>query len=241
MYFIIPPKDKVWVASRDGLTRYNIEQLVKQADICISDLDETDCHSPSKYVAFDHWPQRMLKEKSYRIWLLDAVQQRLRSGRNAESASWKKYVETFLQRPEERAEILTMITPDVVLNSFYPGVTQFYSYISAPKCYVTKTIREIAALYAEMFGFWAIFPEITDKQTFMEAFVQRYPQFQQYLVRGDSSDDQNMVDVLRSCQRQQKIKSVLSIYVAPAPLQKHHNFDVETSRDHSGLVELLKE
>ena len=241
MRFIIPPKDKVWVAARDGLTRYNIEQLVKQADICISDLDETDCHSPSKYVALDHWLQRMLKDKSYRTWLLHAAQQRLRSGRNVESALWKQYVEAFLQRPEQRAEIEKIITPNVVLNSFYPDVTHFYGYISAPKCYVTKTIREIAAPYAEMVGFAAIFPEIIDKRAFMEEFVQHYPQFQQYLVRGDSCDDQGMVDVLRSCQRQQKIKSVLSIYVARTPLQVQHNFDVETSLNHSGLVELLKE
>ena len=29
MYFIIPPKDKVWVAAREEMSSYNIEQLVK--------------------------------------------------------------------------------------------------------------------------------------------------------------------------------------------------------------------
>lgn len=240
MHFIQKPQGGTWLAVQPHLSRSDLETQVKRAEVCLSDLDETDCHSPAKAIVLYQWHQRLIADKKYRAWLRGAIIRRMRGGREADSPSWKEYVDLFLKLPEARAQVQAHMNAEFVATSLYPGVADFYDSMSADKFYVTRNIPEVAVLYAERFRFRGYFGEIYNKAEFARQFVEIHPQFQHYIVRGDSKEDQQMLDELRSCQRSLKIKSLLGIYCAKSPLHDHHSFDVETSRDHTALVNLLK-
>lgn len=241
MLYLQKPRKGVWLAAQPHLNRYRLEEQIKQAEVCLSDLDETDCASPAKAIALNQWHQRFWTDKTYRGWLLGAVNRTIKEGKRGDSASWKQYVETFLNTPEARAAVQARMTPDFILNSFYPQVQELYGIIPAHKVYVSRNIKEVVEPIVSLFGFAGGFHDIYDKKHFAAWFVGQHPQFQRYLVRGDSEEDQQMLDGLRSCQRNLKIQSVLGIYCAEKPLQEKHTFEVETSRDHSALVNILKE
>lgn len=160
-----------------------------------------------------------------------------------ESERWKKYVDTFLKsegqdKGETITEIDRLLNPEQIQNSLFPGVGELYSLLSAEKYYVSRNLPMIVQKYGQHLGFRDTYGEVEQKGNFVEQFVRKHPALQHYLVRGNSDEDKAMVDVLQSSIRRRKIKSVGSIFVAGNG--KNPGFEIETSRNQTGLVELLK-
>lgn len=220
-------------------------QRVLHADVCLSDLDDTDAASPAKFIALHDWKSRVWNGWDYFCWFAETGWHYLFNGNNVESKRWKKYVATFLKKDglENAAAIATidrLLNPEQIKSSLFPGVPELYSLLSAEKFYVSRNITSIVQKYGQQLGFRDAYGEVEQKGNFVERFVQEHPFFQRYLVRGDSAEDQEMAEVLRSCVQRRVIKEVTGIYVKSWFWPQHHGFEIETSRNQTGLAELLK-
>jgi len=216
---------------------------VLHAEACLSDLDDTDAASPAKFIALHDWKSQFWKDWGYFCWFTQTGWHYLFNGNNVESERWKKYVDTFLKneegwKPDILAQIDQLIDAHHIAASLFPGVPEFYSLLKAEKYYVSRNIPTIVQNYGQRLRFRDTYGDVYNKSEFTERFVGNHPSFQHYLVRGDSKQDKEMTEVLQSCVRRRKIKSVVSIFVAG----NRHNpgFEIETSRNQAGLVELLK-
>ncbi len=232
---------------------YELCGKVLHADACLSDLDDTDALSPAKRIALHDWPQRFLSDKAYRRWFLRTGWHYLLDGKKSESGMWKAYVDTILKEqqsgaPEQEKELVwrkssleeikVQLDAQFIVRSIFPGVTDLYFLLPADKFYVSRNIPLVTETYAKCLGIQESHSEVYNKWQFVEDFVQRHPQYQRYIVRGDSEEDKEMEDVLRSRARARKIEYIVGIAVAQ---RKGENlgFEIETSRDQNGLVECL--
>ena len=218
-------------------------QRVLHADVCLSDLDDTDAASPAKFIALHDLKSRLWNNFDYLCWFAETGWHYLFNGNNVESQGWKKYVNTFLKdervwKPEALAHIDQLIDAQHITASIFPGVPEFYSLLKAQKYYVSRNLALIVEKYGQKLEFKNSYGEVEKKGNFVEHFVEEHPSFQYYVVRGNSDEDKEMLDVLQSSIRRRKIKSVCGIFVAGNG--KNPGFEIETSLDQTGLVELLK-
>lgn len=217
-------------------------QKVLHADACLSDLDDTDAASPARFVALQNWKSRIVHDHDYRRWIIRTGRQYL-FDRDSESQSWKEYVNLFLRddngwNMSACAQIDQLISSDHIMTSVFPGVSEFYNLLPAQKYYVSRNIPLIVQKYGQQLGFRDTFGEVYDKAQFVERFVHEHTPFQHYVVRGNSEEDKEMFDILQSCVRSLKIKSVVGIFVAGN--RNNPGFEIETSENQTGLTELLR-
>ncbi len=218
---------------------------VLHAEVCLSDLDDTDAASPAKLIALQDWKSRLWNDFNYFSWFMETGWHYLFNGNNVESERWRKYVDTFLKNDSrENAEAIAtidrLLNPEQVQSSLFPGVEEFYSLLSAEKYYVSRNLPAIVQKYGQHLGFLDNYGEIYDKRKFTENFIRNHPRFQRYLMRGDSEGDREMLEVLYSYARRRVIKEATGIYVTQKKWGRNHGFEIETSRNQTGLVELLK-
>ncbi len=216
---------------------------VLHADACLSDLDDTDARSPAKQIAQQNWKSRFLSDKAYRRWFLRTGWHYLLNGKSSESARWKEYVDTFLREgsgwnKDALSKVAELLDAGGVERSLFPGVPEFYTLLSADKFYISRNISFVTETYGQRLGFRRTFSEVYQKWEFTEGFVHNHPQYQRYLVRGDSDEDREMQDVLRSKARARKIDYVIGICVTQNR-GKNHGFEIETSRNQQELVGCL--
>ena len=218
-------------------------QKVIHADACLSDLDDTDAASPAKFIALHDLRSRLWKDFNYLSWFAETGWHYLFNGNNVESQRWKKYVDTFLKdqggwKPDALEQIDQLFDAQHITASIFPGVAEFYSLLKAEKYYVSRNLALIVEKYGQKLEFKIGYGEVEQKGNLVENFVQEHPSFQHYIVRGNSDEDKEMLDVLQSSLRSRKIKSVVGIFVAGNA--NNRGFEIETSRNQTGLVEVLK-
>lgn len=238
MRFVIEPHNGTWLAVQDSLSLDHLVQQVVQADVCIADLDDTDALSPARRLAFDDWSLRIFTDKEYWRWLRRAGLRFVQQRPDAESTSWKEYVDMFLQGRQERKAIQRYFTTPTIRSLLFPGVKEFYACLSCPKFYVSRNIKEITEAFGMYLGFQGAFSEVYEKGEFIEQFVKDFPQFQQYVVRGDSAEDGEMLHVLQFLERRKKIEYVIGIYCTAKP-STEHTFSLDVSRANQLLLETL--
>lgn len=237
---------------------YELCNKVLHADACLSDLDDTDALSPAKQIAQHHWFPRFLSDKAYRRWFLRTGWHYLLDGKKSESGRWREYVETILKESQSGAqaqenpaqekepvwrkssleEIRVQLDAQFIVRSVFPGVTDLYFLLPADKFYVSRNIPVVTEIYAQCFGIQEAYSEVYNKWRFVEDFAREHPQYRRYVVRGDSDEDKEMEDVLRSRARARKIEYVVGIAVAQR-IGRNLGFEMESSRDQRGLVECL--
>ena len=209
--------DESWVKVR-GIEE-GLFQRILHADACLSDLDDTDAASPAKFIALHNWKSRLWNDFNYLCWFAETGWHYLFNGNNAESQRWKKYVDIFLKKDgpdnnETMAEIDRLMNQEQIKSSLFPGVEELYSLLPAQKFYISRNLPMIVQKYGQELKFKDSYGEVGQKGKFVERFVQEHPIFQNYIVRGNSDEDKEMVDVLQSSIHRRKIKSVGSIFVA---------------------------
>lgn len=238
MEFLRAPLKGVWLAAR--ISEEDLRKKVLNADVCISDLDDTDAYSPAKKLArSDFWP-RLVGNKKYRSWLRQVAQAKIRmEGKEAESHLWQEYVKLFLPKWLRKRIAEEMFPPEVVKKMLFPGVENFYSLLKTNKVYASRNIVEVVEQFGNVLGFDENYGELYDKKKFVENFVQQHPQFQRYIIKGDSEEDKEIKNVLQSCERSKKIEYCLSLYRADKPMKENHGFGVEHGKDLSDVIEIV--
>lgn len=238
MKYLVEPHKKIWVASK--LPEEELRQKIVEADVCLSDLDDTDTHSPAKMLAMENFCSRFLTDEKYRSWACQCMGVNFWDKEDKSASElWKNYVGVFLPPRIRKSIAEDKFPPAKVREMLYPGVAKFYSLLEARKYYVSRNIVEVIQQFAEPLGFDDCFGEQYDKWQFTENFVANHPQFRRYIVKGDSEEDHEMKKLLDSCVRGRKIQYCVGIYRADKPSREYHGFEVETGKDLNGLVELV--
>jgi len=203
------------------------------------DLDDTHAPSSAKLIVRKAVGTRR-SGLSYFAWCAKAFYNLAFNRYDAECRMWDDYVSRFLDTEEALEELREMFTLETIKGSFYPGVEDFCSLVEiAKKYYVTGNISVVADAYADFLGFDGVYPNAYRKAAIVEEyFVRDRPHFQYYGVMGDANYDAEMVAALRF-----HGKSVIAILSSNKPVEDLDVtvFDVNTSRDQSGLVKILME
>ena len=152
-----------WLAHRRGTDIQTLCTRILTADVCLSDLDDTDADSPGKRIAL-HGIGSGFDPIGYAKWCVETAVKSARHGKNAESEQWKKYVEQFLRYPGSKAAVEALFTPELVVASLYPGVQELYALLPAQKFYITRNIAEVANAYGTVLKFQGTLIEI-DKRS----------------------------------------------------------------------------
>lgn len=215
-----------------------ILKKIKEAEVCLSDLDDTDAHSPARMVATQlfHYGNN----SRYWRWLASSLQLRLRQGKSHESESWKTFVKEFLSTSEERERLKELFTPSLVSRTLFTGVAEFYQNLTAQKIYLTRNVLEIAQAYADFLGVDKVYAERFDKSGAMEDIFSSHPQ-RRWVVKGDSPEDEEVIRFLSFQKSRKKIDYVVGIYVSDSPRNQNSCFTLNIPCDYRGLVERLKE
>jgi len=174
MKYLLEPKNGKWVAAQDDLTSAEIKTRILAADVCISDLDDTDADSPAKEIA-----KRAIGIEfdplGYLTWGIGTAVSLVKNGKKGESERWKKYIHNFLNFPGARVQVSELFNPEKVRHSLYPGVEEFYASIPAAKFYLTRNIKEVADVYGNVLGFTGVISEAFDKEKAIRDFLTEHP------------------------------------------------------------------
>ena len=126
----------------------------------------------------------------------------------------------------------------------YPGATEFFGILlkERPGYLITRNIKEVAEIFREQYNFRQTIAEAANKKI-LGMFFPFSRQYKNYLVIGDSKEDQDFVDTLNEyAQTTEWLNSVTSIYVAESSNERHlnENFTINIGRNYTGLVEILE-
>ena len=244
MNFLKRPDNGVWVAVQDDINNDSLRERILAADVCISDLDDTDTISPAKMIlgkaaGTSHFSPR------YWMWCLGTACSLVWNGKSGEARRWNKYVKRFLSDWKGQDEVIATFTRDVVEATFYPGVKELYHFFGddVKKFYVTRNILHATAPYATTLGFAGSHHSVFNKRKFMECFVKDFPVFQRYFVKGDSEEEEEMADFLRFCKRERRIEDVVYCHMNPRYNCRKLSREAEVNvgnRSYEGLVEILQ-
>lgn len=100
-------------------------------------------------------------------------------------------------------------------------------------------IAEVPDNYAA--GFDEAMHEQFDKTAAIEKILEKYPQVRSFILKGDSSEDEEALDSLKFKQQKGRLDQVNSIYVTDSPNKLNDKFDVNIPRNYDGLVSIMKQ
>lgn len=224
--------------------RYNREDLaslIKLSDILVSDLDETAAKSPMKIAA-----KRMLRSPNilnpkFMRWCLKTGYALMKNGKKAESGAAKELIENFLSSKKQLSALQEWMTEEYAIKTIYNGALDFYSALpKAMKVFVTRSIPDIAYVYAKAAGFDFAMAQQFDKQESIKELMQKFPNNRRYVLIGDSEEDEAALDYLKFLWRYTKVETLASVYVAKSERYINERFDINIGRDYTGLVALVK-
>ncbi len=250
MNFIIRPKNwsccrksqNFWVLANGDFRAEHLHSRIIGSEVLITDLDDSIAQSPARIIAHTHSWRKFPGTPEYWFWVAKYLLKYLGDYPGIESSAWKEYVERFLRTPEERMSAGEYFAPDFVSKLLYPGVRDFYSILpeSMNKSCVTRNVEEVALRFTRPLGMNSVVAEAFYKPAIVELMVKTAPWRKKYLLVGDSVDDEEALDVLKSIKKKGFIDFVFSIWVCKSPNDANEEFDISIGRNYSGLVEILK-
>lgn len=237
-----PNKNRIWLAIQDNLNSFFLKQQILNSDICISDLDDTDVPSSAKKLVYDSLRSIRILNPKFLSWYLRTGYKLLKKGKTAESETGKEYIELFLRNPRELERVKAKFTNERIQHWLYPGIQELYRTLPAKmyKIYFTRNIMELGETFARFLGFNQVIPEVFDKEKTTVQFIETHSQFKRYFVKGDSQEDEAILEALEFYKEKGKIESIISCYRADSPNKMNKRFTVNLGKNYFALVEILK-
>ena len=232
---------KSWIAIADDADESDLVRRIRSTDIILSDLDKTDAY-PGREVALSFLTNgRNILDRKFWNWAGTAGYLLYLEGKQAYNNVVLSFANLFVKTPSELTRIRKKYQESYVLTTFYPAVLDFYSaFPKALKIYVTRNIKEIATAYAAGAHFNYAMPEQYDKKSAVDIIHQEFPDKKQYLVRGDTIEDQAMAQRLKEIKDDKSIDDVVYINVAFNKRNMNQIADINTSRNQTALAEWVK-
>jgi hypothetical protein len=237
---LIKPRYNTWVGTNDDQLMRDgaLMSRLSSVEVWFCDLDDNHAKSPAKYFARNAVGTSYFS-KDFICWCSRTGIDLARRGKSAHSDTWREYIDLFLRSDKALEEVERIFNPKTAGNYLYPGVKSFCSITrdsGAKRHYVTRNIAEVAKSFARYLSFDGYRAEAFEKGEVVKEFIARFPQFQSFGVDGDSDEDGDMIDTLRSAG-----KDVFSVYTMKERKEKlaDSRFDVFTSKSRLGLVGAL--
>lgn len=241
MKFFTTNKGHYWLGIKDNLEEKIVRQQILDCDVCLSELDDTDAESYAKKIALNGLLWRVFNPK-YAKWLFNTALKSIQ--KDAKIAEfWKEYIRLFIYQPE-RDKIRNELTNAKAHNMLYPGIDSLYKILNQKRIrsiYLTKNIIEIAEVFGGILGIDEIYSEVFNKQAVIAKFVEENQQFRKYFIKGSSSEDQQVLEVLEFYRSYGKIDSIISCYNAQNKKSVNEKFDLNVGNNYLPLVRLLKD
>ncbi|MBI2672127.1 hypothetical protein HYX16_04295 [Candidatus Woesearchaeota archaeon] len=245
MKFIVASDNGIWVKAQDQVEIPGLRKQMLEADVCISDLDDTDAKSPAKEIGiYNNLLSRRIFNPRYIFWGLKGLIKYIKLEKNAESECWKEYIKLFLRDPKELSKIKSGIEGKIRKLAI-PGVKELYGLLpNAYKVYFSRNIIEVLSAFSAYFGFNEFHAEVFDKQIETQRFVERDLEskekkpFTRYMVRGDSVEDESVLEVLDFYVKKEKIEYVVSCFRTTKE-KENPRFTINVGSSDIGLVHLL--
>ena len=229
-----------WILINPKISKNEIKLRLKNADLLISDIDDTDAPSPAKLMAY----YSLLNPKfffnlKFQSWCLFTVKNLLSKGKRAEGKVWRAFIDKFLNDSQRLNFYLKKFNISYIESLQYPGVKEFYEMIPrAKKVYITRNIKEIAVLFQKINKFDDILCKQFNKIQAVTSVLKKAPDVQNIILKGDSEEDLELLEYLRDLVDKRKISNVLGIYVVPSIRRINLNFDINISRNYLGICQL---
>jgi len=242
MELITKQKNDAWILIKEDLDLITLKERILGADVCISDIDDTDAKSPAKNLAYHSLIESKVLNPKFWLWCLETGTKLLADRKKAEIEAWKKYVENFLRDPKELQKIKARFTDKNIEQLLYPGTFELYVLLKDTyKIYITGNIEEIAQKFTNFFGFDEYMAEVFDKEKAAINLVERKPWFKNYFVKGDSKEDELILNVLNFYKKKGKLESITSCCIVDCKNKINEKFDINIGKNYFGLVQILNE
>ena len=211
---------------------------IKKIDICVSDLDYTDATSPATAIVTDI--SHFFSKPGYIHWAIKTAFGKILNGQLADSKYWSEFIELFLRESSELDYIKCKFTEERIRKSLLPRVEEFYRNLPSKsyKVYITRNIKELADAYAKMLDLNLVIAEAFNKWKEVEKLFPEYGRYKNWLIKGDSEEDVEVLDFLKLKKRKHHIDDVVGIYVCGHSYNP--NFDINIPQDYTGLVRAMK-
>lgn len=262
------------VGVRDDLTEQQLKSRLLSADICISDLDNTDTrYSPAKDLAWNRvgvnsTAYGYLKLLSWAVWTglcfttAFSSSQVVQAIEKVKEQQFKDYYKTFLRSADagegERSntalkevadeEIKSMLTPEYIAQSLFPGVKEFYQALPATKRYLSRNLYPVVKAYAVGLGFEHFDFDVKNKPRALESLIGNNPSWKRLILRSDHAPgEEEMIALARFYQqgKNPRLEDVLVIKRSQQLAGYHlttaafQNCEVLIGSNDYGLVEIM--
>lgn len=241
-YLLQPSRDFGCVTARDDAKEDDLVQRVLSADIVVADLDQTDAEPGKEMLLSVLINDKYFNDPRVWKWFFDAFQI-WRKQENALEIIWQAFIKDFISQPEELARIKRKYTAKYAKTTFYKGVQEFYELKkNAVKTYITRNKQEVAQAYRHAADFDLIIWEQFDKQKALEYILESYRNTKNFIIRGDSAKEAELVAHLKDLKKYGKINDVVGICVAKNPETIDYSvWDIGVSRkNQKGLNKILQ-
>ncbi len=201
-----------WIEPTDPNTIEEIVESVVKADVIISDIDGTVAPNNKIGILYSEIARRKLAGHSLR-WFDKGV---------GFSKFW--------------------YTKEYAKGKAFPGVLDFYQDLSKlnpdqKKIMVSRNARIVLNAYQQALCFTDILPREFDKKEAVDKIIDMYPNARNFVVFGNDSSDQEMLDHLRA--KKDERYSVKGIYVASSRPAINKGFDANIGRHYGALRDKL--
>lgn len=221
------------------LQENELAEKIVRSDVCLSDLDDTDAESPAKVMVFSRMRRLSSIDPIFISWGIKSLYDLFTGGKKSEDKCWREYIKVL--DGDSRKEADEMFSQEAVIDLLvYPGVRDLYGLMeNAKKVYVTRNIIEIAGRFAKNLGLDGVIAETFDKEKSTAEFIENNPELKRYFIKGDSKEDEGMIDVAMHYKKKGYIDEVVSCYRADSLRNENQLFDVNVIKDYTGLVNLI--
>jgi len=246
MKFAVESNNGIWVKVQEEIKIPDLRKKILEAQVCISDLDDTDARSPAKEIGIyrNLFRKRMFNPRFF-LWALNGLVKYVKKRKNVESECWKEYIELFLRDQNELANVKKSFDKYEIKRLVYQGVKEFYSLLpNTYKVYFSRNIIEIVNIFGTYLGFNELHAEVHDKEMETVLFVEKdlksrnKKPFTKYLVRGDSIEEEGILEALDFYKRKGRIEYVVSCFRTTRE-KENPKFSVNVGNTDMGLVSLL--
>ena len=237
------PVNKVWISVNHGLDGLLLKEELNQADALITDLDGTIGDPAKKIAIYDNLFNGRIFNPRFISWFIRTGIKYLKKGKEAETESWKEYINLFLQYQDELKEIEEKFSHDKISPLLYPGVERFFSLVPRHihKTLMTKNITEVAIAFVDFLRIEEVIPEAFNKERETIRFLEENKDLRRCLVFEDYEPDFfAIMGVLDFYKKRKKIEKATGFYVADSKDKQLKEATVNIGKDFSCLADLLQ-
>ncbi|MFP4657023.1 MAG: hypothetical protein ACLFNK_05605 [Candidatus Woesearchaeota archaeon] len=228
--------------------REEILERIVRADTIVSDFDGTDVKTPLKRAAISYLssPRTLMKRPGLIGWGIRAILKKAADGKDADSVLWEELSgilkEDTIDMIEKLYEDRCSKSEEVLEKSILPGVREIYASLpDAEKFYISRNFSHIIGLYASLTGV----PEENirtgeKKGALLENLIISNPDRRMYVIRGDSSSDDEVLDIAEFYKAKGAIDDYVGIAIGNSSHSRCEYADLLLGDDQSALADEIR-